>query len=197
VREAVAVNDPRLPLVGHTPPRLVVALILVVAAGLTLVAVLLTMPTISPEEFGFASFGFLDRIQIGTRPLDVPVLLLVPVAVLLARLVERGGGGAPPAATTVLAAATAVGAALALFVLLRLLAHLGGQEYLVDPMPKLGSFFYDLGALLVAVAGPYWAFSELQRTRPGPAPAGGRQGGPPPFPPPPPAPPRPPRPPAR
>lgn len=191
-------TDLELPGSGRIPPRLLVALALVVAAGLTLVAVLLTMPTISPEEFGFTHFGFLDRVQIGTRLLDVPVLLLVPVAVLLARLVERGGGGAPPVARTVLVGATAVGATLALFVLLRLVAHLGGQEYLVGPMPKIGSFFYDLGALLVAVAGPYWAFWELQRSRPGTAPAGGRPAEPPSFPSPPPGPPgAPPRPPTR
>lgn len=182
-------SDSRPPGAEQTPPRLLVALALVAAAGSTLVAVLLTMPTISPEEFGFAHFGFLDRVQIGTRLLDVPVLLLVPVAVLLARLVERGSGGAPPVARTVLSAAAAVGAALALFVLLRLVAHLGGQEYLVGPMPKVGSFFYDLGALLVAVAGPYWAFRELQRTRPGQEQAAGRHPGTPSFPPPPPGPP--------
>ena len=162
----------------EAPPRLLVALALVAAAALTLLAVLVTMPTISPEDFNFTHFGFLDRVQIGTRLLDVPVLLLVPVAVLLARLVERGAGGAPPLARTVLASATVVGAALALFVFLRLVAHLGGQEYLVSPMPKVGSLFYDLGGLLVAVTGPYWAFYELQRTRSAadPAPGGARTG---------------------
>lgn len=174
----------------EAPPRLLVALALVAAAALTLLAVLVTMPTISPEDFNFAHFGFLDRVQIGTRLLDVPVLLLVPVAVLLARLVERGAGGAPPMARTVLASATVVGAALALFVFLRLVAHLGGQEYLVSPMPKAGSLFYDLGGLLVAVTGPYWAFYELQRTRSAADPAAGdAQRGRSWFPPPPPGPP--------
>ncbi len=188
-------SDPRPTGLGQLPPRLLVALALVIAAGSTLVAVLLTMPTISPQEFGFAHFGFLDRVQIGTRLLDVPVLLLVPFAVLLARLVERGGAGAGPMTRTVLSAAAAVGAALAMFVFLRLVAHLGGQEYLVGPMPKVGSFFYDLGALLVAVAGPYWAFHERQRTPPGADPAaGGGQPGRPPFPSPPPGPPSPPAP---
>lgn len=173
----------------EAPPRLLVALALVAAAALTLLAVLVTMPTISPEDFNFAHFGFLDRVQIGTRLLDVPVLLLVPVAVLLARLVERGAGGAPPMARTVLASATVVGAALALFVFLRLVAHLGGQEYLVSPMPKAGSLFYDLGGLLVAVTGPYWAFYELQRTRSAADPApGDAQRGRSWFPPPPPGP---------
>ncbi len=175
---------------GETPPRLLVALALVFAAALTLLAVLVTMPTISPEDFNFVHFGFLDRVQIGTRLLEVPVLLLVPVAVLLARLVERGAGGAPPMARTVLASATVVGTALALFVFLRLVAHLGGQEYLVSPMPKVGSLFYDLGGLLVAVTGPYWAYYELQRTRSGGDPAaGGGPRGRPSFPPPPPEPP--------
>ncbi|MBW3644143.1 MAG: hypothetical protein KY441_01385 [Actinobacteria bacterium] len=175
---------------GETPPRLLVALALVAAAALTLLAVLVTMPTISPEDFNFVHFGFLDRVQIGTRLLEVPVLLLVPVAVLLARLVERGAGGAPPMARTVLASATVVGTALALFVFLRLVAHLGGQEYLVSPMPKVGSLFYDLGGLLVAVTGPYWAYYELQRTRSGGDPAaGGGPSGRPSFPPPPPDPP--------
>ncbi|MBW3547571.1 MAG: hypothetical protein KY452_05480 [Actinobacteria bacterium] len=184
-------SDSRPPGLVEAPPRLLVALALVAAAALTLLAVLVTMPTISPEDFNFAHFGFLDRVQIGTRLLDVPVLLLVPVAVLLARLVERGAGGAPPMARTVLASATVVGAALAFFVFLRLVAHLGGQEYLVSPMPKLGSLFYDLGGLLVAVTGPYWAFYELQRTRStaaDPAP-GDAQTGPSWFPPPSPGPP--------
>lgn len=175
---------------GETPPRLLVALALVAAAALTLLAVLVTMPTISPEDFNFVHFGFLDRLQIGTRLLEVPVLLLVPVAVLLARLVERGAGGAPPMARTVLASATVVGTALALFVFLRLVAHLGGQEYLVSPMPKVGSLFSDLGGLLVAVTGPYWAYYELQRTRSGVDPAAGDgPRGRPSFPPPPPDPP--------
>ena len=183
-------SESRPPGLVEAPPRLLVALALVAAAALTLLAVLVTMPTISPEDFNFAHFGFLDRVQIGTRLLDVPVLLLVPVAVLLARLVERGAGGAPPMARTVLASATVVGAALALFVFLRLVAHLGGQEYLVSPMPKAGSLFYDLGGLLVAVTGPYWAFYELQRTRSAADPApGDAQRGRSWFPPPPPGPP--------
>lgn len=180
----------RPPGLGQVPPRLLVALALVAAAASTLVAVLVIMPTIPPEEFGFTHFGFLDRVQIGARLLDLPVLLLVPVAVLLARLVERGAGGAPPMARTILAAAAVVGAALALFVFLRLVAHLGGQEYLVGPIPKVGNFFYDLGGLMVAVAGPYWAFHELQRTRSGGDPAtGGGQPGPRSFPAPPSGPP--------
>ena len=180
----------RPPGLGQAPPRLLVALALVAAAGFTLLAVLVTMPTVSPEAFNFAHFGFLDRVQIGTRLLDVPVLVLIPVAVLLARLVERGAGGAPPLARTVLASAAVVGTALALFVFLRLVAHLGGQEYLVGPIPKVGNFFHDLGGLLVAVAGPYWAFHELQRTGSGADPAtGGGQAGRPSFPPPPSGPP--------
>lgn len=173
-----------------TPPRLLVALALVAAAALTLLAVLVTMAAISPGDFqGVVHFTFLDRVQIGTGLLETPVLVLVPVAVLLARLVERGTGGAPPMARTVLASATVVGAGLALFVLLRLVGHLGGQEYLVGPVPKLGNFFHDVGGLLVAVAGPYWAYYELQRTRSGGDPAAGGGQARPWFPPPPPGPP--------
>ncbi len=184
-------SESRPPGLVGVPPRLLVALALVAAAALTLLAVLVTMAAISPSDFqDVARFTFLDRVQIGTGLLEVPVLLLVPVAVLLARLVERGSGGAPPMARTVLAAAVAAGAGLALFVLLRLVAHLGGQEYLVGPVPRVGNFFHDVGGLLVAVAGPYWAYYELQRTRSGADPAaGGGQAGRPSFPPPPPCPP--------
>ncbi len=184
-------SESRPPGLVGAPPRLLVALALVAAAALTLLAVLVTMAAISPSDFqDVARFTFLDRVQIGTGLLEVPVLLLVPVAVLLARLVERGSGGAPPMARTVLAAAVAAGAGLALFVLLRLVAHLGGQEYLVGPVPRVGNFFHDVGGLLVAVAGPYWAYYELQRTRSGADPAaGGGQAGRPSFPPPPPGPP--------
>ena len=184
-------SEARPPGFVGTPPRLLVALALVAAAALTVMGVLVTMAAISPSDFeDVARFTFLDRVQIGTGLLEVPVLLLVPVAVLLARLVERGSGGAPPMARTVLVAAVAVGAGLALFVLLRLVAHLGGQEYLVGPVPRVGNFFHDVGGLLVAVAGPYWAYYELQRTRSGADPAaGGGQAGRPSFPPPPPGPP--------
>ncbi|HEV2766935.1 MAG TPA: hypothetical protein VGV63_04395 [Acidimicrobiales bacterium] len=176
---------------GGTPPRLLVALALVAAAALTLLAVMVTMAAISPGDFqDVAHFTFLDRVQIGTGLLDAPVLLLVPVAVLLARLVERGTEGAPSMARTVLASATVVGAGLALFVLLRLVGHLGGQEYLVGPVPKVGNCFHDVGGLLGAVTGPYWAYYELQRTSSGGNPAEeGSQAGRPWFPPPPPGPP--------
>lgn len=163
------------------PPRLLVALALVGAAGLVMLAAMVTMVTVSSSHLGIAAHvGLLDRIRLGTRLVDLPVLALLPLAVLMARLVEPGGRPAPLAATrAVLAGSAALGAALAFLVLLRVMADLSGQELFVDSRPRLATLLANLASLLVAVAGAAWALRELQRT-PRTVPAA-----PPPLPPPP------------
>ncbi len=188
----------------HTiPPRLLVALALVGAAGLVVLAEVVTMATISPPDLGAAAgVGLLDRIRVGTRLADLPVLLTLPLAVLLARLVEPGAARSPVAAVrAVLAGATSVGSALTVLVTLRVLADAGGQELFVDPRPKLAALLVNVASLLVATTATGWAWRELQRTPraaatppapppstpapPMPAPrAGGFPAGPPPSPPP-------------
>lgn len=150
------------------PPRLLVALALVGAAGLVVLAEIVTMATVSSPDLGVAAnLGLLDRLRLGTRLIDLPVVTVVPLAVLLSRLVEPGSPQDHQAATrTVLTGASAVGASLVLLVVVRLLADLGGQEYVVDARPRLAALLIDLGSLLVAGAGALWASRELQR-RPG------------------------------
>ncbi len=148
------------------PPRLVVALALVGAAGLIVLAEVVTMASVSSPDLGVvAEIGLLDRLRLGTRLIDLPVVSVVPLAVLLSRLVEAGSPRGHQAATrAVLCGASAVGASLVLLVLVRLLADLGGQEYVIDPRPRLAALLVDLGSLLVASAGAAWAYRELQRS---------------------------------
>lgn len=149
---------------GTIPPRLVVALALVGAGGVALVAVLVTMATV-PDGTGLGlEIGVLQRMQLGTRFLDVGLLVLVPLAVLLAGLVEPGTAPAEQATRAVLTGASAVGASLVFFVALRLLANLGGGD-LVGPSTA-GVLLYDLACLLVAGVGALWAYEELRRRRP-------------------------------
>ena len=148
------------------PPRLLVALGLVGAAGLVLLSEVVTMVTVSSSDVGLAAqAGVLDRIRLGTRLVDLPVLAVLPVAVLLARLVEPGAARSPLAATrAVLAGAGSVGSALVVLVILRTLADVAGEELLVDSRPPLATLLADLAALVVAIAGAGWALRELQRT---------------------------------
>ena len=148
------------------PPRLLVALALVGAAGLVLLSEVVTMVTVSSSDAGLAAqVGVLDRIRLGTRLADLPVLALLPVAVLLARLVEPGAARSPLAATrAVLAGAAAVGSALVVLVVLRTLADVAGEDLLVDSRPPLATLLADLAALAVALAGAGWALRELGRT---------------------------------
>lgn len=147
-----------------TPPRLLLALALVGAAALSLAAALLAMLVVGDAALGAsAEIGLLGRVQYGTRLLDNGVLLLIPLAVLLARLVEpHAGAPAHPAVRSVLLGASAVGSAAAFLVLLRVVADLGGGEFLVAGIGP--SLLIDVGQLLVAATGALWAFRELQRT---------------------------------
>lgn len=151
--------------IGGVPPRLVVALALVAAGAAVLVAVLLTLATMPADLTVLgAELDVFERVRMATQFVDPPLLALVPLAVLLARLVEPGAAGPNSAATrTVLAGASAVGAALAFFVVLRLVADLGSE--VVAPS-RWGALAHDLGAMAVAVAGAYWAAAELARTPP-------------------------------
>ena len=148
------------------PPRLLVALALVAAAGLVVLAEVVTIATISSPDLGAAAgVGLLDRIRLGTRLADLPVLLTLPLAVLLARLVEPGAARSPVAAArAVLAGATSVGSALFVLVVLRVLADLGARELVLDPRPKLAALLVNLASLVVASTGTGWAWRELQRT---------------------------------
>lgn len=148
------------------PPRLSVALALVGAAGLVVLAEVVTMATVSSPDLGVVAYvGLADRIRLGTRLVELPVLLALPLAVLLSRLVEPAAARSPVAATrAVLIGAAAVGAALTLLVVLRLLADLGGQQLVLDPRPKLAALLVNLSSLLVAGTGAGWAWRELQRT---------------------------------
>ncbi len=166
------------------PPRLLVALALVGAVGLIVLAEVLTMAAASAPGLGAtAEIGLLDRVRLGTRLIDLPLLTIVPLAVLLARLVEPGAPRAHEAATrAVLSGGSAVGTSLVLLVVVRLLADLGGQGAFIDPRPTLAALVVNLASLLVAGAGAAWAYRELQRT---PRPDTVAPPGPPPPPPPP------------
>jgi len=150
--------------VSQMPPRLLMALTLVAAGALTQLSAFIAMVSLPGGGLVTgAALGPLARIQYGTRLLDPGVLLLVPLAVLLARLVEPSPASpAHPATRTVLIGASAVGAASAFLLSLRLVADVGGDARLL-PQTLPGSLVYDLGLLLVAVAGALWAYRELGR----------------------------------
>lgn len=157
-------RSPRSSSLAETPPRLLVALALVGAAALSLAAAVLAMLVVGSGELAVSvEIGLLSRIQYGTRLLDIGVLLLIPLAVLLARLVEPlAGAPAHPAVRSVLLGASAVGSAAAFLVLLRVVADLGGGDFLVAGIGP--SLLIDVGQLLVAATGALWAYRELQRT---------------------------------
>lgn len=150
---------------SQTPPRFLMALALVGATAMIQLSVLIAMVSLpGGVAVSGAALGPLVRIQYGTRFLDIGVLLLIPLAVLLARLVEPSAASpAHPAARTVLVGASAVGAASVFLLCLRLVADLAGDPRLVAQTVP-GTLVYDLGLLLVAVAGAFWAYRELQRT---------------------------------
>lgn len=155
---------------GAVPPRLLVALALVGAGAVVVVAVLVSMATVPADVAARLDVGILQRVQLGTRFVDIGVVVLVPAAVLLAGLVEPSATvpSSEPATRTVMTGASAIGASLALFVFLRLVADLAGGD-LVGPS-RAGAVVYDLACLLVAGAGASWAYQELQRRRPAPTP---------------------------
>lgn len=151
------------PLLG-IPPRLVVALALVTAGAAVLVAVLVTLATVPAETFPFGTeLGMFERIRVATQFVDAPLVALIPLAVLLVRVVDPDSGAARSVVRTVLSGASAVGASLAFFVVLRILADLAAES--VGPS-RIGALAYDVGALAVAVAGAYWAAMELARSSP-------------------------------
>lgn len=156
---------------SQTPPRLLMALALVGATAMIQLSVLIAMVGLpGGVVVSGSTVGPLARIQYGTRFLDVGVLLLVPLAVLLARLVEPSAASpAHPATRTVLLSASAGGAASAFLLALRLVADLGGDQRLVAQTVP-GTLLYDISLLLLAVAGAFWAYRELQRTRATPPP---------------------------
>lgn len=166
-------DPPRPPLhlsSADLPPRLAVALALIAASALTQVAAVLAMVANGVGDVALGGeMELLTRIQFGTRFLDLGVLLLVPLAVLLARLVEpRGDAPVHPGVHSVLLAASAVGAAVAFLLLLRVLADLGGGDLMPGGVATV--LLIDAGHLLVAVAGTWWAYRELQGPRPQPTP---------------------------
>lgn len=163
-------GTPRSSSLAETPPRLLLALALVGAAALSLAAAVLAMLVVGSGGPSLsAEVGLLGRIQYGARLVD-GVVLLIPLAVLLARLVEpHAGAPAHPAVRSVLLGATAVGSAATFLLLLRVVADLGGGDFLVAGIGP--SLLLDVGQLLVAAAGAFWAYRELQRTPSAPSPS--------------------------
>lgn len=152
-----------------TPPRLLLALALVGAAALTLVAAVLALALVGSGDVLSADLRLPERIQFGTRFVDIGVLLLVPLAVLLARSVEPDGGApAHPAVRSVLLGASAVGPAATFLVVLRVLADIGFGA--IPPGDLASVLLVDIGHLLVAGAGAWWAYRELQCLSPSPGP---------------------------
>lgn len=152
-----------------TPPRLLLALALVWGVALMQLSALISMVAL-PSFVADSGLGLLARIQFGTQVLDLGVLVLVPLAVLLARLVEPAATAPNHRATrSVVLGATAVGAASTFLLLLRLVADLGLAVDLGAGVPALtvpGTIMRDLSLVLVAGAGALWAYCELQCTPP-------------------------------
>lgn len=147
------------PLAGlERQPARLMALALVAAGALVLLAVLIAIATADAD---FIDLTFLNRIQVGASLLDLPFLFLVPLALLLNRTGGDDRQGGP--GRLVVLGCTGLGAAFVFFLLLRLIGNLSGEEFLVPTQSKGAAFFYDAAHLLVAAAGTYWAFTELQR----------------------------------
>ncbi|HUF31731.1 MAG TPA: hypothetical protein VMN58_00810 [Acidimicrobiales bacterium] len=151
-----------------------------VAGGLALVAVLLAMASNAGGVLGVRGggfpfeFGFFERVQLGTRGLSVPLLLLVPLAIHLA--CTPGDPGRDPTddglPRMVITVATVIAAAFAFLVALRLVANLVGEELFIAAGGGVGTraaaVVYDLAALVVAVAATAWGARRLQGDAQGP-----------------------------
>lgn len=152
-----------------TSPRVLMGLALIVAGFLVVLAVLVSIVVTDADDV-------VDKLANAFGGISLPIVLLVPLALLLLR---GTGDDAPPATglgrAGVLAAAV-LAAIFAVFCLLGLLVDLvadfGGFR---DGGDKVTSFFVDLARLLAALAATWWAFREFQRAGGIPA---GMPGGP-------------------
>jgi hypothetical protein len=147
-------------------PAQLVAAALLVAGVLVLISILVGMATYTSGRLG-AGEGFVDRIRFGAAMLDAPLLLLIPVTLLLLQHRPPADRGAEeplvglPQVLTV--AAAALGAAFALFVLLRLVANQAAGA--AEVSARSTALFADLAALVVALAAVVWAVAEARRAR--------------------------------
>lgn len=147
-------------------PRLMMALALVGAAALAQVAVLVAMVSLDTALRSGASAGPLFRIQSGTNLLDAGILMLVPLAVVLARWQEPDSPWPDAAARrSIYVGGAAVGATATFLLALRLLADLVGDAQL-QSQAGAGDLVYDLALLLVAVASSLWAYAEFRQGSP-------------------------------
>ena len=147
--------------------RLYVGLALVVAGASVVLAVLVAILTIDAAEFSFIDFTFTNRLQNGTAFVTLPVVLVLPLALLLAHddaAPERAG-----LARTVVLGATVLGATFSVLALVRLVANLAGDDLFVATSTA-GALFFDLACLLVAVASTSWGSTLLRRPARPPAP---------------------------
>ena len=137
---------------------------LIVGLGAALFAMLITLIAVDSDKL--ADFGFGERLKLAFSAIDLPFVGLI----LLALALYRGAGGGEtegakaPFASLVTMGGTAVAGLTLLFALFRWVGGLAAEDYFLTAAPKIGTFFYDLGVLVVAAVAALWAFSELQRS---------------------------------
>jgi hypothetical protein len=152
-----------------TSPRVLMALALILAGFLVVLAVLVSVVVTDADDVA-------DKLANAFGGISLPIVLLVPLALLLLRGTDDDAPPATGLARTALLGATLLAAIFSLFCLLGLLVDLvadfGGFR---DGGDKATAFFVDLARLLAAVAATWWAFRELQRAGGVPA---GMPGGP-------------------
>ena len=150
---------------------------LVAAGAAVIIAVLVAILTINADDFSFLEFTFANRLQSGTSFITLPVVLLLPLALLLAHDGGEGvdGPGEAGLSRMVVVGVTVLGTAFSVLTVVRLVANLTGDDLFVTTSTA-SAVFFDLACLLVAVASTLWAYRLLPSGAP-PAPEPERQEG--------------------
>ena len=149
---------PRPSFLRSAPGRVLMGLALAIAGGVVFLGVLLHILTMEGD------LDFMDRLRVALAPVFIPMLLLLPLALLLVRGVDDDAEPASGLGRTVVLLVTMLAAAFVVLAFLKLIADLTlDDDFTFGATSKAASFFYDLGAMLVAAAAGWWAYRELQR----------------------------------
>jgi hypothetical protein len=165
---APAYGAPATPnMLQTTPPRVLMALALVLAGAIHVLGVLITLITIDTD-------GFMNRLAFSFDAVDLRVLFLIPLVLLLVRGFDDTAAPVTGMGRLAVMGATVLAAVFTVFCVLSLIADLGADFF--DNDTKAATFFFDVARVVAALGGTWWAFRELQKAGGIPA---GMPGGPP------------------